>query len=214
MLRGESPVFRYLVLGLLRNGASLHGYALMKSYRERTGVQLSTGSFYRELQRLVGDGLVETAANPSDADPRRAPYAITETGAAAFDAWLTGPPGAAIGRYDDELSSKVLFLAGVEHGLVKTLIDSWKEELWLRSKIHERACAALGVQSRRADAESFDPLPFLLARNLKHLSADLEFLDEFLEAYDEWVERRRLIAPTRRGHDRATSRQVLRSRGS
>jgi DNA-binding PadR family transcriptional regulator len=142
-------VFRYLVLGLLRNGASLHGYALMKSYRERTGVQLSTGSFYRELQRLVAEGLVETAANPSDADPRRAPYAITEAGEVAFDAWLTGPTGAAIGRYEDELFSKVLFLGVVDPTVVTKLVDGWKEELWLRSKMHERSCATLMPQSTR-----------------------------------------------------------------
>lgn len=207
-------MFRYLVLGLLRNGASLHGYALMKSYRERTGVQLSTGSFYRELQRLVAEGLVETAANPSDADPRRAPYAITEAGEAAFETWLTGPTGAAIGRYEDELSSKVLFLGRVDPVLVKKLIDGWKEELWLRSKMHERSCAMLGAQSKRAAVESFDALPFLLARNLKHLAADLEFLDEFWAAYDEWVALQRSPASARRGSERSSQRQPSRGRGS
>lgn len=205
-------MFRYLVLGLLRGGASLHGYALMKSYRERTGVQLSTGSFYRELQRLVGEGLVETAANPSDADPRRAPYAITDAGEDAFDAWLTGPTGAALGRYEDELSSKVLFLGDADPVLAKKLIEGWKEELWLRSKMHERSCAALGAQSRRSSEAPFDALPFLLARNLKHLAADLEFLDEFWTAYDGWVEQERSRAPGRRASDRSPDRQTSRGR--
>jgi DNA-binding PadR family transcriptional regulator len=206
-------VFRYLVLGLLRNGASLHGYALMKSYRERAGVQLNTGSFYRELQRLVAEGLVETAANPSDADPRRAPYAITGAGEAVFDAWLTGPTGASIGRYEYELSSKVLFLGVVDPVLVKKLINGWKEELWLRSKMHERSCATLSGQSKRTAEGSFDALPFLLARNLKHLAADLEFLDEFWAAYDEWVELQRSLAAAPRGSDRSSQRQPSRGRG-
>lgn len=38
-------MFRFLVLGLLRGGGSFHGYALMKEYRERSGLQLSTGNF-------------------------------------------------------------------------------------------------------------------------------------------------------------------------
>lgn len=206
-------MFRYLVLGLLMNGASLHGYALMKSYRERTGVQLSTGSFYRELQRLVAEGLVETVANPSDADPRRAPYAITQAGQVAFDSWLAGPTGAAIGRYEDELSSKVLFLGVVDPILVQKLIDGWKEELWLRSKMHERACAALGAQPKRTTVGSFDALPFLLARNLKHLAADLEFLSEFRAAYDEWSELQRSLNSARRGSDRSPQRQPSRGRG-
>jgi hypothetical protein len=83
-------MFRYLVLGLLRDGEPRHGYAVMKEYRERSGLQVNTGSFYRELQRLVAEGLVQTVANPTDADPRRAPYQITETGSACFD---VGSPG-------------------------------------------------------------------------------------------------------------------------
>jgi hypothetical protein len=76
---------------------------------------------------------------------------------------------------------------------VQKLIDGWKEELWIRSKMHERTCAALGVQPKRATIGSFDALPVLLARNLKHLAADLEFLDEFRAAYDEWIELQRSL---------------------
>src|SRR5207302_10584200 len=59
-----TEMFQYLVLGLLRDGKPRHGYALMKDYRDRSGVQLSTGSFYRELQKLAAKGLVRTSANP------------------------------------------------------------------------------------------------------------------------------------------------------
>ena len=104
-------MFRYMVLGLLRNGEKLHGYALMKEYRTRSGLQMSTGNFYRELQRLGAEGLVREVINPEGADPRRAPYEITEAGAAAFDAWLTGPNATALGQYDDELSTRALFVS-------------------------------------------------------------------------------------------------------
>ena len=86
-------MFRYLVLGLLRNGDACHGYAVIKDYRKRTGQEASSGNFYRELQRLVGEGLVRTATNPPGADPRRAPYQITEAGSAVFDTWLFGSDG-------------------------------------------------------------------------------------------------------------------------
>jgi len=180
-------VFRYLVLGLLRNGGSFHGYALMKQYRERSGLQLSTGNFYRELQRLVAEGLVRTVANPADADPRRAPYEITEAGSLAFDSWLAGPPGSGIGRYEDELSSRALFLATAEPAVARSLLEGWKDELWIRSKVHERARAAIRAGTATEPDSSFAALPLLLTRSLKHISADIQFLEELAEAYEHWL---------------------------
>jgi DNA-binding PadR family transcriptional regulator len=185
-------MFRYLVLGLLRDGKSRHGYALMKEYRDRAGLQLSTGNFYRELQRLVAEGLVRTVDKPSDGDPRRAPYEITPAGSAAFDAWLTGPTGSGLGRYEDELSSRALFLAAADPGVAQRLIESWKEELWIRSKMHERSRVALITRRPNGVRQPFDVLPFLLARNLKHLAADLEFLEEFRIAYGAWAAKERV----------------------
>jgi DNA-binding PadR family transcriptional regulator len=205
-------MFRYLVLGLLRSGASFHGYALMKEYRERSGLQLSTGNFYRELQRLVGEGLVQTVMNPAAADPRRAPYEITDAGSVAFDAWLAGPPGSGIGRYQDELSSRALFLANADPDVARALLETWKEELWIRSKAHERACGVARAQLSDRNARSFFALPLLLARSMKHVAADLQFLDEFAAAYEDWLagtrlaRKRPLVAPvasrrTRRRED-------------
>lgn len=203
----NTHVFRYLVLGLLRNGGSFHGYALMKEYRDRSGLQLSTGNFYRELQRLVAEDLVRTVANPADADPRRAPYEITDTGAVAFDTWLASPPGQGFGRYEDELSARALFLATAEPAVARSLLESWREELWIRSKVHERARAASRAHAAQHDP-AFSPLPLLLNRNLQHIAADLQFLDELAQAYEQWLQtatpmiRRRPIltrtAPSRR----------------
>ncbi len=180
-------MFRFLVLGLLRDGERRHGYAVMKEYRERSGLQVNTGSFYRELQRLVAEGLVQTVANPADADPRRAPYQITDAGSACFDAWLSGPTGAGVGRYEDELSSRAMFLADAEPNIVLRLLDAWKEELWLRSKVHERARSTL-VPGSDVPSRSFATLPLLLARNMKHVTADIEFLEELSSAYRKWVD--------------------------
>src|SRR5207245_824425 len=46
-------LYRYIVLGLLRDGAARHGYALMKDYRQRSGSQIGSGRFYGKLQRLA-----------------------------------------------------------------------------------------------------------------------------------------------------------------
>jgi DNA-binding PadR family transcriptional regulator len=69
-------MFRFLILGIMRGGGAFHGYALMRAYRERSGTKLSSTSFYRQLQRLAGAGLVQPAAKGDGVDRRRAPYRI------------------------------------------------------------------------------------------------------------------------------------------
>src|ERR1700741_4397852 len=77
--QGES-MLRYLVLGLLRDGAPRHGYAIRQEYRRRAGLEPSTGPFYRELGRLLEEELIRETPNPPGSDPRRTPYVITKKG--------------------------------------------------------------------------------------------------------------------------------------
>ena len=205
-------MFRYLVLGLLRDGQLRHGYALMKEYRDRSGLRVSTGNFYRELQRLVSAGLVRTAINPADADPRRAPYEITANGQAEFDRWLAGPTGPGLGRYEDELSSRSLFIVDTEPELAGKLLESWKEELWIRGKIHERE--RTGARQQSGQPPAFPILPILLARNLKHIAADVEFIDELGTAYREWTARTEVASKGRRSQSPRTQAEDARSAGS
>ena len=93
-----------------------------------------------------------------------------------------------MGRYEDELSSRAMFLADAEPSVVLRLLEAWKEELWLRSKVHERARFALATGNDTSDLKSFAALPLLLARNLKHVTADIEFLDELSSAYRKLVD--------------------------
>ena len=181
-------MFRYLVLGLLRTGGALHGYALMKAYLERSGQQISTGNFSRELGRLVAEGLVRTAVNPPGADTRRAPYEITFEGEIAFDEWLSQPPGG-IGNYEDELSSRAIFLTESKKLAAEALLARWREEIWFRSKMVERSREAVLKRNRQKSVQDFVALPVLLARRLKHLAADLEFIDELREAHQEFLGR-------------------------
>lgn len=193
----EGGMFRYLILGLLRSGTPYHGYALMKEYRERSGVQISTGNFYRELQRLVGEGLVQTAVNPADADPRRAPYEITEAGSVAFDAWLCTPIEVASAQSDDELSCRALFIADVEPAVARKVLDRWKEGVWLRGKLLERTREAALTRASADGRRPFAALTFLQSRRMKYIAADLEFLDEFRAAYEQWVAPAPSVKPSR-----------------
>src|SRR5262245_47905197 len=130
-------MLRYLILGLLRNGDVLHGYGLMKVYRDGTGADMSVANVYRELQQLVALGWVRTAPNPPGADRRRAPYGITRSGAAAFDAWIGTPNDPTARRCPAELSLRAFLVARLGNVLPKEALDRWRAELSLRRTLLE-----------------------------------------------------------------------------
>jgi DNA-binding PadR family transcriptional regulator len=180
-------VFRYVVLGLLRDGKPRHGYALMKAYRDQVGVQVSTGNFYRELQRLVTEGWVRTVERADGADARQAPYAITPAGAASFDEWFadTNTPPTHTAS-EDQLSSRILFLAEVSPEVARRLLDRWTDELCRRA--HQLEQARLAAQTAAAEhPDRFPVLPILLGRRLRHVTADLALVDELRDAYESWL---------------------------
>jgi DNA-binding PadR family transcriptional regulator len=179
-------MFRYVVLGLLRSGTGLHGYALMKRYRQRTGLSINTGSFYRELQRLVTERLIASAMRGADADPRRAPYVITEAGMAAFDEWFAAPiPAGSTSSGEDQLAARLLFLAEAPPEVAHAVLATWQDALWARAKTldHARDTALADPDARHG----FDVLPHLLARRLRHIAADIELIDELRRTYDAWI---------------------------
>lgn len=187
-------MFRHLVLGLLRDGQSRHGYELTTEHQRRTGSSVSTGNFYRELQRLAVEGMIETSANPPDADGRRIPYQITEEGCREFDRWLLTPCA-----QDSDLSERLLFCERLPRELLGRIMDWWEEELWMRSKALARAREEA---LKRDTGESYDPLPLLLARRMKLIAAELEFAKEFRLDLDAWHARQSAAAESGGGRGR------------
>ncbi|HSP98670.1 MAG TPA: PadR family transcriptional regulator [Candidatus Dormibacteraeota bacterium] len=182
-------MFRYLILGMLRPGTRQHGYALVKTYRERSGVDVSTGNFYRELQRLVLDGLIRSADNPPDADARRTPYEITPLGASVFDEWLTAHDAAAGGWAEDEISARLLFADEAEAATMLRVLDRLQENVWFYGKSLERARRQALAESEGPDATTaFRVRPLLLGRRLKHVAADIEFLGELRATYQAYLD--------------------------
>lgn len=178
-------MFRFLVLGLLRGGSRIHGYALVKEYRERSGSDVSTGNFYRELQRLVFEGLIRGAANPPDADARRTPYEITTRGTDAFDRWFTSHEAAGGAFSEDDISARALFVTEADPALVTNLLERLEENLWFAGKTVERARQL--ALTRPPGGERFDVLSLLHMRRLKRVAADLEFVEEVRIAYVQWL---------------------------
>jgi DNA-binding PadR family transcriptional regulator len=146
---------------------------------------LSTGNFYRELQRLTCEGFVQTTENPQGTDTRRAPYQITQEGVAAFDAWLCKISVRVGEPHEDDLSVRALFFAYAPQERVIEALDNWHAAVWLEIKALERA-QRIALSDNASTAHNFGALPYLLSRRQRYLTADLEFLAELRRGYMEW----------------------------
>ena len=177
-------MLRYRILGLLRSGEIAHGWALRKLYKQRSDVDISPGNFYREIPNLVAENLVRPVDNPADADSRRTPYSITEEGAALFDEWLRDASSIAPDQREDELAQRSLFLFDVDQEDAHAILDSWEEELWLRSKLLGRRRDALLSPRRSPGDVRSQVLARLLTRRIKEIGVSLEFVRELRESID------------------------------
>lgn len=169
-------MLRHVLLALLSNDQPAHGYALMKGYTERMGVRLSIGNVYRELQRLVAEGLIFTAANPPGADPRRAPYGLTERGREALSAWLVAPvegPGRSIG---EEIAFRLAVLGDLEWRVAGPVLERLRAELWGIAKRIEQERAE--PSNGNASGRLFRIRETLLRRRAMQLATDIELIDE------------------------------------
>ena len=75
-----------------------------------------------------------------------------------------------------ELFSRVLFLTEVE--APATLIDRWQDDLLLCGKTLERARDMVLARRRDRTQRTYVAQALILARRLKHITAELEFLRE------------------------------------
>ena len=104
-----SPAMFHVLLALA--GDDLHGYAILKEVTLRTGgeVQLSTGTLYGIIKRLLNDGLIsELRQRPAAAedDGRRRYYRLTA-------------PGREVAAAEAQRLEKVVALARSRHLLKK-----------------------------------------------------------------------------------------------
>ena len=191
-------MFRYVVLGLLCGQEPLHGYALMKAYQDRFGVRISTGNFYRDLQRLVAAGLVRTVERAADDDPRRAPYTATEAGAETFRRWCVTPAEVfQLHGHEDELSARLAFLADVSAEDARRILGYCQDELWSLAKSLERARDAALAKDGSSAGTTFPVLSLMLSRRIRRVAAELAFLDDLRQTHEEWLARQRPAAVAR-----------------
>jgi len=89
-LTGDRPLSPQVLQILLSlTGKRLHGYAIIRDVRDRTGgeVRLTAGTLYSALRRMMDAGLIEESEKcpvPELDDERRRYYAITKDGKRAL----------------------------------------------------------------------------------------------------------------------------------
>ncbi len=175
-------MLRYVLLALMSDGQPVHGYALMKAYEERSGIRLSIGNIYRELQGLVAAGLIAPAQNQPGADARRSPYAITEAGRTALNRWLSVPAEGFVRESIDPLSYRLALLGDLDAQRVAGFLEDLHAELCSQARELERrqriACTS------RSDVRSMRSM--LLTRRARRLAADIELIEDIRrDLFDE-----------------------------
>jgi DNA-binding PadR family transcriptional regulator len=167
----------HLLLGFLRDGRPRHGYDLLTEHRALTGERLNAGNLYRELARLAAEGFVHATSNPADADPRRIPYEITDRGTQLFDHWLASASG------HGDFPAWLVFIDRVPPDVRSRVLDRREEALWMQSKtlVRDRSDALTNLATA---GKQYHPLPVLLSRRMKLVTAEVEFLAEFRQLLD------------------------------
>lgn len=169
-------MLRYVLLALMTDGRPTHGYALMKAFAGRSGVRISIGNVYRELQQLRAAGCIAAAANPAGADARRSPYVITEAGRSSLKSWLMTPAASLVREPADPLLYRLALLGDSNAEHVDAFLDEVHAELSSQSKSLERQRALMAL--RRSEPNGSRMLPLLLERRAKRLAADIALLEE------------------------------------
>ncbi len=165
-------MFRHQLLGILRDGQARHGYALVKEYERRTGAETNTGYAYRDLGKLIDEGLVETADKEQGVDRRRRPYRITDAGCACFDTWFSDVPSLDTGT-DGDLAARAIFFEETDRDVVLDLLDRWRVELeLLHRQIGQR------IEFPRRKVAMVGALPMILRRRQRLVALEIDFLED------------------------------------
>ncbi|MEH6780330.1 MAG: PadR family transcriptional regulator [Rhodoglobus sp.] len=172
---------RHSLLSILAQG-SCYGYQLRSEFDRRTGSTwpLNVGQIYNTLDRLVRDNLVTKTSSPVDEDSDAAQqtfYAITETGKAEVEHWLTNPVHS-YSESRDELAIKLAIAVTLPGVDVHTVIERQRQAT--RGALDTLSLAA-AKREPAADASQFAQQ--LVSESLRtHAEAELDWLDHVEEA--------------------------------
>jgi DNA-binding PadR family transcriptional regulator len=163
---------QHAVLAFLDEGPG-HGYELKAAFDRSVGPHrgaLNIGHLYQVLDRLSRDGLAISHRVAQDTRPDRMVYEITDAGRQELRRWLA-EPSPRTGGYRDDFFLKIMAAAHTrEPSVLRSLISAQRAYLLREMRNLERA-------KRQADPV----VSLLLAAAVRHIGADLAFLDDVEE---------------------------------
>jgi DNA-binding PadR family transcriptional regulator len=162
---------QHAVLALLGDRPS-HGYELKGAFESAVGPQwgaLNIGHLYQVLDRLSRDGLVTSTRVAQDAKPDRVVYEITDAGHTELRTWLDAPSPRTAG-FRDDFFLKVMAAAHTgDRDVVRSVLSAQRAFLLRELR---------NLEQLRREREADAMVGLLLAAAARHVSADLEFLDD------------------------------------
>jgi DNA-binding PadR family transcriptional regulator len=163
---------QHAVLALLTEGPG-HGYELKAAFDRSVGPHrgaLNIGHLYQVLDRLSRDGLATSHRVAQDTRPDRTVYEITDAGRQELEHWLS-EPSPRTGGYRDDFFLKIMAAARAREPRVLTSLITIQRAYLLR-EMHN-----LEQSKQHADLV----VSLLLAAAIRHISADLAFIDDVEE---------------------------------
>lgn len=171
-------MLRLQILGHMGRGCR-HGYAVAKEHRARTGLSSGFGSFYRELRILQDAGYIRRTSDGAGSDPRKVTYEITEAGEADLHDWLEAVEDVSPCPESD-VAMRAPFLDRLPLETALSILDEWKRSVWEAIRRIEDARPRAGARREP------DPMrDLLIRRRARHLTLELEFLEELAETLRE-----------------------------
>ncbi|GAA1057705.1 hypothetical protein GCM10017608_01070 [Agromyces luteolus] len=177
--------FENVLLGLLAM-KPLHGYELMK-WLDTEGQFLRSNThhsqIYRELGRMVTNGLVEFHVDPREGRPDAKVYRITDVGREALVEWVHSPYQPTSRFQDADFNARFIFTAQLDPAAAIVVIDT---------ELDYRRAQVLRSRTRSLTMADPDPIPEIdLARARRLGLAMHEFGKESVDRWIEWLEEMR-----------------------
>ena len=160
---------KLLLLGLLRI-QEMHGYQINELIDTHLGtaVQLKKPTVYKLLSGMVQDGWIKAREEQEGNYPPRRVYTITPAGEEAFQQLLR--QSLAVYRPPSYLDSiGIIYLEALPAAEAAELLRSWRDEVAVR------------IQQIQADDAHQGGFQLMLSYNLRHLTAELQWLEELID---------------------------------
>ncbi|WP_401000077.1 PadR family transcriptional regulator [Agromyces sp. GXQ0307] len=177
--------FENVLLGLLAL-KPLHGYELMK-WLDTEGQFLRSNThhsqIYRELGRMVTNGLVEFHVDPREGRPDAKVYRITEVGREALVEWVHSPYKPTSRFQDADFNARFVFTAQLDPAAAVVVIDT---------ELEYRRAQVLRSRTRSLTMADPDPIPEIDLDRVERIGIAMhEFGKESVDRWIEWLEEMR-----------------------